>query len=306
MGEYFISGTLPNPDKEAPTPNPMTWASPPTMQTATNSITMTANTAIDNVSPVVRYQFLCKRLGGCTSSGWQLSPSFVVKNIGKGTYSFTVRARDMAGNKTALSDEVAVVPTIPVTTDDNASVAEDSFVIIQVLENDSDIDGGKLSILRATQGANGTVTRKQGGLQYKPKKNFNGSDTFTYTVSNRRGGIATANVNIAVTPVNDAPIAKNDNSITDKRLIVTTNSLIDIYPLVNDIDIDGGDTLSIDTVVSPGKKGSIASYNSSSISYQAGPGTGSDRLVYTINDGHGGTSKAVIGVRIIKPVITPP
>ena len=42
-------------------------------------------------------------------------------------------------------------------------------------------------------------------LTYTPAPNFNGSEVFTYTVSDGNGGEATALVTVMVTPVNDAP-----------------------------------------------------------------------------------------------------
>ncbi|MCX7097721.1 MAG: tandem-95 repeat protein [Methylococcales bacterium] len=291
MGKYYISGAITAPDTEPPTPNPMTWAYPPTLLTDT-SITMTANTATDNLS-AVQYQFVCTYGGsGCVSSAWQASPSYVAKNISKGTYRYVAKARDASGNETASSEERAVLPNVLAATDDHASVAEDQFVIIYVLDNDTDPNGGKLTISRYTQGANGKVIKKQGGLQYKPNKNFNGTDGFSYTVANSRKGSATATVNLTVTPINDAPKAKND-SVT-----LRTNGFIEIQPLSNDSDIDG-DTLKVSSV-SSGKKG-VASNNGGTISYQAGQQTGIDKFTYSISDGHGGTAQAVISVSIKKP-----
>ena len=78
---------------------------------------------------------------------------------------------------------------------------------ITVLSNDSDPEGQPLSITAVTQGANGTVAFPAGGtvLSYQPAANFFGSDSFTYTITDARGDIGTATVNVTVTPVNDAP-----------------------------------------------------------------------------------------------------
>ncbi|MEE9411955.1 MAG: Ig-like domain-containing protein, partial [Methylococcales bacterium] len=131
-----------------------------------------------------------------------------------GTDSFTYSISD----SNADSDSATVSITItsindnPTATDDLATVAEDSAATaIPVLGNDSfapDI-GETLSISGVTQGANGVVTMTDSGsgLTYMPDADFNGSDTFTYTLSDGNGGIDTGTVGVTVTPINDAPNA---------------------------------------------------------------------------------------------------
>ncbi|MHA2879822.1 cadherin-like domain-containing protein, partial [Vibrio campbellii] len=70
-----------------------------------------------------------------------------------------------------------------------------------------------------------------------PADNFNGEATISYTVSD--GELEdSAEVSVTVNPVNDAPVANDDNVVTDEDTPVT----IDVLP--NDTDVDG-DTLSI-------------------------------------------------------------
>ena len=89
-------------------------------------------------------------------------------------------------------------------------VLEDSGpTIIDVLSNDTDSDAepaATLSFDVATNPANGTATKIDNkSVRYQPHANFFGSDSFTYTVKDSRGGVATGTVNVTVTPVNDAP-----------------------------------------------------------------------------------------------------
>ncbi|HEB97566.1 MAG TPA: retention module-containing protein, partial [Sedimenticola thiotaurini] len=95
----------------------------------------------------------------------------------------------------------------PTAEPDNVSTDEDTPVTIDVLNNDSDVDGDSLTVTTATAG-NGTVTiNPDGTLDYAPDAGFNGYDTVTYTISDGHGGTATTTVAVAVGAVNDAPEA---------------------------------------------------------------------------------------------------
>ena len=110
---------------------------------------------------------------------------------------------------------VTAVNDDPVANDDSATVNEDESVIVEVLTNDSDIDGDTISVDSFTQGASGTVTDNgDGTLTYAPNADFNGSDSFTYTISDGQGGANTATVNVTVNPINDTPTLDTIADIT--------------------------------------------------------------------------------------------
>src|SRR4051794_17309141 len=80
-----------------------------------------------------------------------------------------------------------------------------------VLANDVDVDGDVLTVTAASDPPHGTVTvNPNGSLSYVPDPNYNGPDSFTYTISDGHGGTDAATVRITVTPVNDAPDARDD------------------------------------------------------------------------------------------------
>ena len=82
---------------------------------------------------------------------------------------------------------------LPVATNDSKSTDEDVPVNITVLSNDSDADGGTLTVTSVNNPTNGAVTDNgDGTFTYTPDPNFNGQDTFVYTVSDGSGGTATA------------------------------------------------------------------------------------------------------------------
>jgi hypothetical protein len=94
----------------------------------------------------------------------------------------------------------------PVANDDGVSVAEDSGsndLTSQLLGNDTDPEGDTKTITSATNGANGTTSVVGGVLTYTPNANFNGTDSFTYTIDDGKGHTDTATVSVTVTAVND-------------------------------------------------------------------------------------------------------
>lgn len=117
--------------------------------------------------------------------------------------TFTFDVDHMAGN-------VRLVENPPLVRTDSITIAEDSGATgIDVLANDSsEADPYEvLSITAVMQGANGTaaITGSSSGVSYSPPPDFNGADSFTYTVTDEHGGSATGKVDVTVTPVNDMP-----------------------------------------------------------------------------------------------------
>ena len=104
----------------------------------------------------------------------------------------------------------------PVANNDSATTNEDTTINVNVLTNDVDVDSDPLSVVSVTQGTHGSVLLNAGNtIGYTPLPNFNGKDSFTYTISDGNGGLATATVNVSVTPVNDAPVASDDTGTTN-------------------------------------------------------------------------------------------
>ena len=159
-----------------------------------------------------------------------------------GTDSFTYTASDGTGvsNVATVTIAVTAVNDAPVAVNDTATVTEDSAGTSgNVLSNDTDVDPG--TTLTATLGAspsNGTVTLAANGtFTYTPAPDFNGTDSFTYTASDGTAVSNVATVTIAVTAVNDAPMAINDTASTTEETAVSG------AVLGNDLDVEPGTTL---------------------------------------------------------------
>jgi len=283
LGQYFITGSVPpssaSNDTTAPSPNPMGWSVAP-YTAGSSSISMTALTASDD-SGLVEYQFTCVAgASGCSSSAWQTSTSYTATGLSSGSaYSYQVVARDLYNNLTSAS-AIATATTAannpPSAGNDSANTDEDSAITINTLANDSDPDGQNLTITTVSSPANGTTSTNGSTVTYTPKADFNGSDSFSYTISDGASGSATATVSISVNPVNDAPTAVNDSGS------VATNGTITISVLENDSDKEGS-PLSLVSVGSA-NKGSV-SISDNQIVYTAGKKRGNDTVSYTVSDG---------------------
>lgn len=118
-----------------------------------------------------------------------------------GADSFTFRVSDgslfSAGSTVTLT--VDAVNDAPVATSDIAQTSVNAGVTIDVLPNDSDVDGDALSVTNATAPAHGSLlVNPNNTITYTPANGFLGTDGFDYTMSDGNGGSATASVLVGV------------------------------------------------------------------------------------------------------------
>ncbi len=106
-----------------------------------------------------------------------------------------------------------LVPTTtnhaPVALADSAETSEDVSVEIDVAANDQDIDRDALQLVSVGKPANGSVVIENNKAVYAPATDFNGSDSFDYTISDGNNGMATGRVTVTINPINDAPEINN-------------------------------------------------------------------------------------------------
>jgi hypothetical protein len=214
-----------------------------------------------------------------------------------GPDAFTYTVSDGQGGTDDGDVVVEVVPTNeePTAGDDALTLAEDTSDSVDVVANDTDDDGDPLAVETLEPTAdNGTVSCTVGGIcTYTPEPNFEGFDTFSYTITDGQGGTDTANVEVTVTPVNDAPNAVDDSLVTSEDQLGALNVR------TNDTDIDG-DTLLVTTLAPAASHGTVACLGGGGCSYT--PVTdysGPDSFQYTISDGHGGTDTATVNITVL-------
>ncbi|WP_180765368.1 cadherin-like domain-containing protein, partial [Vibrio parahaemolyticus] len=211
---------------------------------------------------------------------------------GDGTWTFTPQIDDdteVSFTFDIIDDEDLVISgsanldILPINDAPNAkndviTTEEDTAVTIDVLVNDSDVEGDVLSIQSASvPSEQGSVDIVDGKLVFTPAENFNGEATITYIVTD--GDLTDeAKVTVTVTPVNDSPVAVDDTVSTQEDTVVT----IDVLP--NDSDVDG-DKLSIQSASVPEAQGKVEIVEGKLVFTPAENFNGDAEITYTVTDG---------------------
>ena len=124
---------------------------------------------------------------------------------GSDTITITVSDQGNTGSGGVLTDAETIAITVnavndaPVGTADTATTTENTEVVIDVLDNDSDVEGTSLSVTNLSDPDNGTaVVNPDDTVTYTPDEDFTGEDTFTYTPNDGSvdGNVVTVTVTV--------------------------------------------------------------------------------------------------------------
>lgn len=209
-----------------------------------------------------------------------------------GTVTFSYDATD-GHERTTGTVTVTVRNAPPVADDDSATTDSGTPVRVDVLDGDTDPNGDTLTVTALGTSGHGSVrlvTTPSGDVvEYEPLHGFAGVDTFTYEVSDGRGGTATATVTVTVR--NAPPVARADEALTKPGQAVTVDAL------ANDPDANG-DALAIVSVGTPtdasGSTRGTATVVGGQVRYQPPAGfTGVVTFTYAVTDGSATSSSTV-------------
>ena len=182
-------------------------------------------------------------------------------------------------------------------------VAEDTTLVTpDVTANDTDVDSPVLasSARVAAPPSHGTATANgDGTFTYVPAANFFGADLFTYTITDDEDATSiAASIRLVVDPVNDAPVAADDQGAgftTDEDTPFTTASLI-----ANDLDVDEPIDPTAITVVAPPTLGTVTPNGDGTVDYTPDPdAAGTDVFTYTLTDAAGTVSAPAVVTIIV-------
>ena len=191
---------------------------------------------------------------------------------GTDSFTFTVKDEALTSTPATVSLTIKAVNDAPTASAQALSFAEDTSKQITLVATDP--DSTTLTYAIATPPANGTATISGKIVTYKPNLNFNGTDSFTFTVSDGTATSAPATVSLTITAVNDAPTASAQSVSTDEDKPVTV-TLAGIDP--------EGKTLTYAIGTRPTKgtlvlAGNVATYTPNANS------NGTDSFTFTVKD----------------------
>jgi len=161
------------------------------------------------------------------------------------TFTYTVNG----GTSATISVTINCIDDLPHGVEDFFTIQEDTQSILDVLLNDTDIDGGPIEIISINdQPAHGTIINNGNNLSYQPEFNYchndpNGKETFFYT--NNGGGLTLVSIHIQCV---DDPLQAIDDFAT-----LNEDESMHLNLIANDVDPDtnGGEIETIDSFTQP-------------------------------------------------------
>ena len=186
-------------------------------------------------------------------------------------------------------DSALITPTL-LAFGDSATTLEDKAVTFDVANNDSLLSGLPFTLAITVAPLNGMVTISGGSVTYTPGLNFNGDDSFTYSVT-QNSQTVTAEVSISITPVNDAPSIDSQLTI---RAVDGSTALTDLS--ISDVD---GDEL---TVTIGGTDADSFEYVDGAIVFKTAPDSFSKNsysITVSVSDGTL-TTEAELSIAVIR------
>ena len=208
---------------------------------------------------------------------------------------FNYSVSDGKGHSATAKATIVVTPVndAPIAQDTNATTPEDTAK--ELLLPATDVDGDALTYSIVRSPAHGTLSVITGNkVTYTPARDYNGADSLTFKANDGTLDSNVATVAIAITPVNDAPAAADDNNIIDEdtTLIVDAPGV-----LLNDFDVDG-DALTAIKVSDP-QHGALTFNANGSFSYVPAPNfNGVDSFTYRASDGQLQSALATVRITV--------
>ena len=152
--------------------------------------------------------------GSLSGSGqnWNYLPNLNFNGLD--SFTFTASDGSWTSGPGTITIQILAVNDIPEATDVDVTIAEDGFTNIDLLGIDADEDN--LSYILSSPPIHGSATLTGSQVLYTPDPNYNGMDSFTFTVSDGEYTSQDGTVNIIVNPVPDAPYL---SSIQDTSII---------------------------------------------------------------------------------------
>ncbi|MDZ7888227.1 MAG: retention module-containing protein, partial [Pseudomonas sp.] len=226
-------------------------------------------------------------------TGAQIEAIVGYETEGLGFAAGGLEEQSALGNDGGAAGSTPLQPNAaPLAQADTATTAEETPVTINVLANDTDVDGPALTIKSASvDPTQGTVSIVSGQLVFTPATNFTGTATITYVSTDGSADSAPTAVTVTVTPINDAPVAAADTATTAEETAVT----IDV--LANDTDVDGP-ALTIKSASVDPTQGTVSIVSGQLVFTPATNFTGTATITYVSTDGSADSAPTAVTVTV--------
>lgn len=215
------------------------------------------------------------------------------------------------GEDTHTVQIVAIAPppenVPPAAANDNVFAVTNTPLIINVVGNDTDIDGtvNPTTVAIVTGPVSGGVVNNGNGtVTYTSNPGFSGVDSFTYTVQDDLGAtsnVGTVDVTVSPPAPNVPPVAVDDGASTD------ANTAVIINVAGNDTDIDGAVVPASVAIVTPppAAQGAVVNNGNGTVTFTPAAGfSGQSVFTYTVQDNLGATSNvAAVTVTVTVPEV---
>lgn len=238
---------------------------------------------------IVRQPSNGKLSGQLPNQRYTPNPNF----FGQDSFDFVVNDGKVDSQPATVTIIVNAVNDPPVANPQSVSVDEDSQISITLTGTDPENDNLTYKIV--SQPTNGSLSGNPPNVVYKPNKDFNGNDSFTFSVNDGQLDSQTARVNIKVNPVNDPPV------VVDQSISVDEDSSVNILLMGTDAD---NDPLTFRIIKQP----SNGTLEGQSPNYKYKPKqdfNGDDSFTFVANDGKADSNVGTVNIKV-KPVNDPP
>jgi cellulose biosynthesis protein BcsQ len=204
-----------------------------------------------------------------------------------GTDSFSFATNDGESNSMPATVKIDVTQnTPPVAENETISTVEDAPVTITLKGDDA--DGDTLTYKIVSEPSHGKLDGEAPNLTYVANGNYNGPDSFTYSVNDGKQDSKAAVVSITVKTINDAPVANNENFTTQE------DTQLPITLVATDPD---GDLLTY-YVVSQPSHGTISQTPPNLIYTPENNYYGSDSFTFKVNDSIIDSPTAMVSIKV--------
>ncbi|MBI3873755.1 MAG: tandem-95 repeat protein, partial [Arcobacter sp.] len=219
---------------------------------------------------------------------------FFVGNVGNSNSKEFILVASVNGKSVEKNIIVTVVmatPIAPVAIFASFNTDEDTNFTGTLTATDADTNLSSLSYSKVSNPSRGTVTvNSNGTFTYTPTANYNGTDSFSYKVSDGENNV-TQTVNITVNPVNDAPVATFSS--------LSTNEDTNFTGTLTATDIDTNSSNLVYNLVINASHGTVTVNSNGTFTYvPIANYYGADSFSYKVNDGSSNSATQEVNITV--------